>query len=154
MFLIVAGVLFAGLGAYWIGEWVFELRKAGRSWGWPRVTGKILKSERGEPTVYDDGTIGHCVNVFYEYEVNGVRYESDRVSFFGYLGGLKEHEASQAHARYLPIGKEIFVYYDPEQPAFSVLERGKRYIGLKGGLFFLILGTVSAAIGFLEYGQN
>ena len=147
MFLIVIGVPFAVFGAYMIGGWVFSLRKAGRSWGWPQVAGKILRSEYGKD-VADDGSYLHCVSISYEYEVNGVRYESDRFSFGGYYTSWNEHEAVRKHARYSPIGKEIFVYYDPKQPAFSVLEPGVSLTFLWGGLFLFILGTVIAAVGF------
>ena len=144
-FLMTTGVLLAGFGAYLFGEWVFNLRKASRSTAWPQAKGKILAS------VYEEKPVElhriYTVNLNYEYEVGGVRYVSKRVSFGGHIATTMEVKALQAHARY-PPENQVSVYYDPDKPAFAVLEPGVRFDRLWGGLFCFILGTVLVVVDF------
>ena len=146
IFLIGAGGLFLGLGLWVIGGWALSLPRASRSTGWPQVTGEVLSSDYSE-TRTDDGLI-YGVTVTYEYEVGSVRYQSDRVSFGGNFSSNDEARALRAHAKYLPK-KQIAVYYDRDNPAFSVLEPGKKLRFLWSGLFFLAVGAGAGAIGVL-----
>ena len=143
--LAICGVFMACLGAWSIGGWVFHLRKALRSTEWPQVTGKILASDIYEGELDDDE---HTVTTNYEYHVDGVRYVSDRVSFRPRVKSSNLDIVKQAAVRYRPKGREVSVYYYPENPAFSVLEPGVRFYDVWSGLFFLSLGAASVVIYF------
>ena len=150
---VIVGVPLMGIGAYFIGRFVFG--RSRRSPRWPQVKGKILKSElmvwppSYEVVAYSGA---YSLDFAYEYEVGGVRYESKRVSFdFGKSTGYaKLEDLLMLEGRYPPKA-EILVYYDPDKPAFSVLEPLEPGVALRdlyAGVIALIVGAIIAAIGF------
>jgi hypothetical protein len=81
--------------------------------------------------------------VTFEYEVDGRRYLSDTITFGDYSSsnrGLAERTA----ARY-PIGADVQVFYDPDDPAVGVLERRAAFgtgLFFVVGIVFLLISTV------------
>lgn len=153
---VFVGVPLMGIGAYVIGRYVFG--RSRRSSRWPQVKGKILKSELIVwPPSYGDVAYvaydgAYSLDFAYEYEVGGVRYESKRVSFEtgNRTGSSKVEEVLMLEARYPPKA-EILVYYDPDKPAFSVLEPLEPGVALRDlydGVIALIVGAIIVAIGF------
>ncbi|WP_293766226.1 DUF3592 domain-containing protein [uncultured Aquitalea sp.] len=82
--------------------------------------------------------------VQYLYTVNGELYHSDRV--FAVQSGLPgDHSSAEDITRRFPAGKPIVVFYNPREPAMSVLVRdGDTSIG--AGQF--ILGALSTLFGW------
>ena len=91
-----------------------NVQMAKASVNWPTTTGRITASEvkkvvfRRQP------------QVTYAYSVNGTAYVSQRVSF---AGGYKPKEVDPVLARY-PVGGEVMVAHDPQNPAEATLETG------------------------------
>jgi hypothetical protein len=88
---------------------------------WPATTGTVLMSS------VQSRTSGRSHSTYpvvvYQYVVNGQSYQSQTIRAGEQF--INVRVAGQAHAtvaRY-PIGATVTVYYDPENPANSALER-------------------------------
>jgi hypothetical protein len=109
----VAGVFF--VPAFWLAfcQLSFDNRCA-QTMGY--LDASYIRTTRGFSTEYSVG---------YSYEVSGVTYR-------GWDGSLSEK----------PISRISPVYYDPQNPRKSQLERGRwRFLAACGG-FFLLLGII------------
>lgn len=91
-----------------------NVQRAKASVNWPTTTGRITGSDikkvmfRRQPLIT------------YSYSVNGAPFTSQRVSF---AGGYKPKEVDQILARY-PVGADVVVAHDPQQPSEATLETG------------------------------
>jgi hypothetical protein len=72
----------------------------------------------GFPSNYDE-IPRYNATVCYSYQAGNARYEGS----YEWRGFTRKSEADEVVNRY-PSGKALEVYYDPEDPALSVLERG------------------------------
>ena len=84
---------------------------------WPRTAGKVRSEgvHAGTPAARDSIAV-----ITYRYEVAGRKFQSQRLDFAGRgVGG----EAADVLAHYEP-GMRVDVYYDPANPARSVLIPG------------------------------
>ena len=140
---MLIGLVFFLLGGY-------QLLQGLTTKDWPAAPGKILSSQvqsgnrtSGGPVRSRKGSSKrYSVDVRYRYEVDGQEFEGDRLRF-GNVSYKSRSKAQKVMNRY-PRGKEVEVFYDPENPQSSVLIKG---IGLSwlavglGGVAF-ILGLV------------
>ena len=91
-----------------------NVQMAKASVNWPTTSGRITVSEvkkvmfRRQP------------QISYTYLVNGAALTSQRVSF---VGGYKPNEVDPVLARY-PVGSDVVVAHDPQNPAEATLETG------------------------------
>ncbi len=138
--------LLAGATAL-VGWFVWRDWKAARaSRAWPTASGTILSGELTTQAERDseEGTTVHYVpRVRYVYEVDGRRYESDRIRF----GNIKESE-KKARAildRYAP-DSAVQVYYDPADPNRATLETKASL-----GIAFFGLITLALMLVFMIY---
>lgn len=87
------------------------------------VTGKIIEARAEKKWEYRSVYVGrydfHTV-VKYEYEVEGQKYESDRIRYWN----TSYNSLSKAEKAILdyPLGKEVTVFYRKENPAEAYLE--------------------------------
>lgn len=96
---------------------VFERQEA--SFQWPTATGAILQSAQ---TYVQAGNNSHyCADVTYQYDVNGTRYQSHRISLWN--SDLSYNDPAGFVSSH-PVGSEAMVYYDPRRPANAVLVPG------------------------------
>jgi hypothetical protein len=116
----------AGLIGYFM---MRQLRSALASRNWPAAPGTVLSgtvqalSER-----HSDGTSTYFVpRLRYAYEVDGRRYEGERIRF----GQIRESErgARKVLEQY-PAGSPVEVRYDPANPAEATLEAKTAGLGL------------------------
>lgn len=93
--------------------------------GWTTTEGRITKFEIVERVMGEYETEVFCgPMVQYTYSVDGYLFTTDRVSFNSYINeNCSAIKADLYNPRYT-VGKQIFVYYDPEQPSMAVLEPG------------------------------
>jgi hypothetical protein len=132
---------------------VVFLRDAWASRGWPTAAGTVeeVTVVRDRSSTSNTSRPYYYYAVTYEYEVSGQRYRGDRYSLGNGSTASKNYE-SQREARNVgeeayPEGSEVAVYYDPENPASTVLKPGANfgtYVPLVMGLLFTPPG-----IGFL-----
>jgi hypothetical protein len=125
MVVILAGLaLFAALLAL-----VFH-RQVWASQSWHTADGRILVADieayRTWVSSSDASPSGWRTrfrpSIVYTFEVNGQQYVSDRVSFGGQIGWSAASFVSGRVAKY-PVDSPVTVYYNPQNPAESVLER-------------------------------
>ncbi len=132
-----------------------EIDKALSAPNWPTTTGVIIGSKVGTSTT-GGGSVPRSTQsvaiVEFEYEVNGTEYYSPVVNILG----VGHEDPSAVVARY-PVGAEVTVHYDPDNPAEATLETDigpQPYYAAAMiaspalfGIIFLILGAVVARKG-------
>jgi hypothetical protein len=121
-FLILLGVL---LGTLFIVMGIQNYLLAKESSAWPRIEGKLVSESQSKRK--------KLAMVFYEYQVNGIRYENSRVNF-------RNDKTSKNRIRdKYQIGDVLGIYYKPDEPEISVLEPGASFfyliLKLFGGVF-------------------
>lgn len=89
--------------------------------------------------------ITYNAEIEYEFSVEGKDFRGDRVAYGDYGSSSPSH-AEDVAGRY-PPGKEVTVYYLPENPAECLLEPGasaKAWILPIVGVAFVVAGGVTA----------
>ncbi len=123
-----------------------NIQGAWESENWPHVDGTIIESKVGLHTSRSSNgrsSTSYSVDVGYSYTVEGKEFTGDRLRF-GEMNSNKRRDAN-SKAKKFGEGKQVKVYYDPEEPAESVLEPG-----VHGSSWFLpIFGTVFFTVGTL-----
>jgi hypothetical protein len=96
-----------------------------KSQNWPNAPGTILQTgmETYQSTDEDGSTsTTYDATIMYSYEVGDQSYQGNRRTFTNVRTGSRRR-VEQILARY-PQGGAVSVYYDPANPAESVLETG------------------------------
>jgi hypothetical protein len=146
--LLIAIVLWAGSAIGFINglDSLYNSFQSSQTTRWSTTTALILKSEveRREPTEEhrrDPARYGQLSRpsyrprVLYAFDVDGQRYESQRMALEGTVyGSADEAEASLAR---FPVGSEVTVHYNPAKPDESVLTHAFSWGGVIFGLLFL-----------------
>lgn len=127
-------LVFLVVGIALLGFWYRGRNRAKRAMTWPQVPGKILESTVVGNKNFDGGD--EKARVLYSYVVNGMSLQSKSVG-----AGILSSPAGIVK-RY-PVGKQVQVYYDPENPKSALLERSG-----SGPIIFLLLSIVNLACGF------
>ena len=121
---LLFGIIFAGWAA-WVGISGFETEK------WPTTEGVILRSG-----IASSGRPGWRPEIYYEYQVNGKTFKSERVAFAVSYGFSRAVQTVDSY----PVGRRVTVYYKPNNPSSAALEPGIppiAYIMLSAGLLCL-----------------
>ncbi|MGJ8656430.1 MAG: DUF3592 domain-containing protein [Akkermansiaceae bacterium] len=110
---LMAGLAMLGFG-------ISNMITAKESESWPSVKGVVLTSKVSVNSDSDGTTYG--ADVTYKYVVDKQRYEGDRVAF-GEVSTSSRNRAQKIVKRYRK-GKKVAIFYDPNEPEVSVLEKG------------------------------
>jgi hypothetical protein len=135
-----AGWLLAALTVGVLGwQLAGQLLDARASPAWPTAAGVVVSSDI-VPRAIGPKTTAHA-EVLYRYEVDGVAYAGDRVTFAPDMpmGWLAKRWAVAYSG-----GTEVAVRYDPRDPSNSVLEPG---LSLRGAVLAVLAGA-----GFIVFG--
>lgn len=93
---------------------------------WPQIEAVVTSSEQST----SDDTGNYTYNTYYEFEVDGVKYEASVNNYTEYAKGDR-----------------ITVYYDPNDPSTTIMSQGEMgFLGCIGVLFGLF------AIGSMAWG--
>jgi len=117
--------LLACFGAF---VWFLDVRFARilawqyRSEAFPGAKGEVLSGTVTQWTG-SKGSVHYHPSFLYQYEVDGRTYNGRRYRYDGHPSFYNEVEAKQIVAEH-PKGSEIDVYYNPDNPADTVLSRG------------------------------
>ncbi len=125
-----------------------QVLKARASEQWPSVPGVVTSAEMSVNSSSGSDSSGptYGAEVLYEYEAEGEQRVGDRVEF-GEVATGDPADAQSVLDRY-PVGAEIAVFVNPEDPLDSVLEPG-----ISASTFFLpVFGCVFAFVGALVGG--
>jgi len=128
----IAGAIFGGLFAVvWIGGWsagtlVFDAMTFGSAWkqyhtrDWSETTGTVLRSTV-KTTSDSDGT-SHKLEVSYSYAVDDRPYTGEKDTELPEM--ISGGSNAMKRARQLKQGLVVPVFYNPNDPSKSVLNRG------------------------------
>lgn len=129
--------IISGSGTLLVGIWMFY--NAAISINWPHTNAKIIHSDLGL-----DGTAGQSADIRYEFEVNGETYTGNRVGYGDYVSSDSMHVINIL--KKYPKGKDVTVYYNPDNPKNNLLEPG-----IKLQTWFLpVFGIIFLGIGILQ----
>ena len=141
-----ATIFFLSVGAMLIRKGNRYRRIAATAAQWPIVTGKVVSSKVAKHTDSDSGDY-FVPKVDYVYQVDGAS-RNGRVIRAGLedRGYPLEQQARDDVARY-PLGSQVPVRYDPQNPADAVLELGQIGAGnnLLAGVLLVLVGVGGAA---------
>jgi len=143
-FIIIVCLIFFGIGIGMLVKLAKHYGKLQQSKNWLSTNGKIISSDLdAQISTDDDGyqTTTYLAKVFFTYEVNGNSYESDRVNF-DYGMRTSNVRKPQSVVEQYPTGSDVTVYYDPENPQQSVLEKR-----VNGTFTTILVSAVFIAIG-------
>jgi Protein of unknown function (DUF3592) len=152
-----AVILTGGLFAFMF--WLFTVHGVEVLWqqhlaeSFPHTPGQVLSSEV-TITHGSKGSIHYHVSIAYSYIVNGMEYRGGRYRYDGHPGNQNEANAVvSAH----PAGSAIDVFYDPQDPADSVLSpmvdaQDVYILFLLTPLTFAILWVFANAVQQLNWG--
>jgi len=132
---ILFGLVFGLAGLFPLALGIFDLSRGMASASWPVAPGRVIESYVSEDRD-SDGDRTYEPVVRYEYTVNGLTYDGDRVHF-GEFSSSDSGRSERIVARY-PPGAPVEVHYRPDAPETSVLEPGFN----AGILLPLIIGVV------------
>lgn len=88
---------------------------------WQNTTGTIMMSS--VQSSYSSGSHSTYPVVVYQYEVRGQRYQSQRIKAGEQFLNVRISGQAEGTVQKYPIGSTVTVYYNPSNPAESVLER-------------------------------
>jgi hypothetical protein len=116
---------------------------------WPGVRGRIIKSTIEDHTRPKTGT-QYFVSIQYSYRVRDEDHLNNQISFGGTVQFRSKSDAETKRAREFPEGKEVMVYYNPENPDQSVIDRSptRWWVGLIIATIFVVAGSFVAGQGF------
>ena len=106
---------------------------ANQSLYWKETIGVVTKSY---VTPYGGNTRGYYqVVVFYDYSVDGVKYQGHRI----YINDTYSNKPSelQSLVGQYPLSSSVLVYYDPASHSQAVLKPGRQGTMRDYGLFFV-----------------
>ena len=137
-------LLIVGLGI--IAGVYYFYRTAAASQSWPTTSGTVTLSSyyRNDSRDSDGHTsITYGAKIHYKYQVDGTDYHGDRVSSLDYSSSNTKHVHSIMD-RY-PMGKEVTVHYNPDNPSDALLEPGVHwvfYLLFAVGGFLALMGLI------------
>lgn len=138
VFFILGGMLFLVFG-------IWGLIRGWETKNWPGLPGTIINSEVRQFDRLDsdeDLVTRYRVNVRYRYDVAGEEYIGTKQRF-----GLQLHKTrstAQDEKKRYPSGKEVRVFYNPEDPSVAVLVTGPvvgMWVSVAFGCVFTLIGT-------------
>ena len=138
--MFAAGVVLMAWGGY-------EIKGSRESGSWPSIQGTISSSSVSKRTTRDSDRrtrTTYYPKVGYRYRVDGRNYISSRIAFGTGDSGGSAKWARKIVNKY-PVGKNVTVYYNPQDPQYGVLESGftwRSIMILLAGIAFFAAGVL------------
>jgi hypothetical protein len=139
---ILFPLIFIGIGLVLLIIYFRNLGKVRASQSWPVVQGTVVESwVRRQESADSDGSASYRYypEVRYQYQVMGSQYLGDKITFGPKSGGNRS-AAEKMIAKY-PSGARVMVYFQPDKPEISVLERSASKGLLVTSIIFISLGV-------------
>lgn len=147
LFMVAFGLVFALVGLLaFKAMFLTPLQQTREAKAWTEAAATVVSSKVKSHTGDDSTT--YSPYIAYRYEINGEDYLGDRYSFIG--GSSSGYDSKAAIVGQYPQGRAITIYYDPANPAESVINRDaskNNPIGLIP-LVFTLVGVVVMASAF------
>lgn len=136
----VAGLALVARGVYmcWDARYALAARR------WPTTKGRVLSGGivRASKRAFKS-------KVRYEYTVEAVKYESERIQFGP--GDASSYQSAASQMGKIMQGGGLNVYYDPAHPDRSCLIPGGKEFTLTGSIFLLSTGCFSLWFGLFHH---
>ena len=145
----IIGSLFPFVGACAVVYGLIVPRwKVARTSSWASVTGVITKSKVGKSAGGSNAMFGsantyYSATVKYKYQVGKRNYQNDRIHVGGSYASSIPSKADELAARYYE-GAEVDVYFNPDNPSDSCLEKIE-----ETSLFYMGIGVLLISFGFM-----
>ena len=126
-----------GLGVVVVIQQQFLKKKMRASLDWPSTDGKVVRSQVVNKGGERGGGLTFLPDIEYQYQVKARRYKGKNV-FLSYDVATGDRSRAEQRCAQYPVGREISVYYNPDNPADSCLERqadAPGYIHIIAGAF-------------------
>ncbi len=137
---MATGIVLLVVGAIFLIYGIIELDRASAMRDWPAIQGEVYSARVVEEldTGVDDSTWRvYRPEIRYSFILDGTEYAGARRSLGEPAASWRSH-AETVVARY-PVGQAVTVYYNPENPRDSIIERQTA----KGwATFFIVIGVV------------
>ena len=142
-FVLLAGIVF---GLFVVVVAPIEMYKKAQAESWPSRKAMVTKSyashRRGGGSLRHGSSMYWAVEVCGAYKDNGEKFCVARIRYGGFRWGEGKSAAFEEVAKY-PVGREVDVYFSPEDPKETVLEAVSPWtemLALFGlGMVFLLL---------------
>jgi hypothetical protein len=147
MMLILYGSIFVAFNLLSLGQAArARVRKVQT---WPQAAARITSVQvyeiESSSSFMPSSTFG--VELAYEYVVNEVRYTSQQILDGGLFHGQTEQQIADSVQVCYPVGEELWIIYDPQNPQVTLLGIPDiRTEDLGYGLIFIVLGAGIACI--------
>ncbi len=144
---------FVAAGVFLIYQSVRSRKKADASQAWPATTGQVTDAQVTRHTSTDsdgDTSVNYIPKVSYTYLVLGQEYQGDKIGF-GFQQSFGSSAKAQAALERFPVGGQVAVFYDPDNPAEAVLERkaGGSTLSLVLGIVFIVISVCLGCPGLV-----
>ncbi len=117
---LAVGIFSAAIGAYGTNL----IQDANSTKDWPTVQGKIVTAE-----VRPGGTEGKSrPAVRFQYSLRGSIYRSEQYRR-NVAGQLMNTAAAEALVKKYPVGTQVLVHYEPENPSNAIIEQDDPTLG-------------------------
>ncbi len=113
---------------------------------WPSVMGTVTRSEMGRRTKLTGRPPEYIAHIRYRYRVEGDTYEAKRIGFNTGVQARNSVGLKRLLTRY-PESAVVRVFYDPKNPASSVLEPGPIetvLLRICGSVLFVFVGIMAS----------
>lgn len=124
--------LFIAIG--FLCRWMHDAFKCIIAARWPTVIGTMNSYKIGE--ICDSDGAVFSFNLSYSYEVLGLKYHGNRISFFNY-GSSQSPKATRLHQKFSKA-RTVKVRYNPKNPSESCLSYGLTRSAVGVLVFFLM----------------
>ena len=151
VFLILFALPFAGVGA-WMGWSIADaMLESMRMQNWQSTQARLETA--GYETHHGDDSTTYQAYATYRYTANGQEYHGDRVGLFSgndNIGSYQQDTGLRLESLWRN-GQPVVIYYDPERPAESIIDRDLRW-GMVGfrSIFLFVFGGVG--VGLIVFG--
>ena len=121
--IVVIGLVFLAIGVGLVNLARRTMKRSRASLSWPTVSGVVRASD--VLTRIDQQTRFDRASVLYQYVVGGTTYWSDTMSISAWEVAGDMQRARETVSRH-PVGSQVRVYYDPDDPEAAVSHRRGR----------------------------
>jgi len=145
--IVVIGLVFLAIGVGLVNLARRTMKRSRASLSWPTVSGVVRASD--VLTRIDQQTRFDRASVLYQYVVGGTTYWSDTMSISAWEVAGDMQRARETVSRH-PVGSQVRVYYDPDDPEAAVLVPGTAAnSGMAIGIFFTVKGAGEVLVGLI-----
>ena len=140
-------IVFSLIGLFLIVNYFRHRSKHQASEGWAQVEGKVVKSSIREDVSRDsdsDHQTTYYPEVEYVYSFMGQEYRGSNIVFGPKQGGGRS--GAQKTVNKYPLDGKVTVYYDPNKPEDSVLERSLSKTSLVYGIVCIVIAVVTFVV--------